>query len=355
MLWVHASNAARFEQSFRDIADRVKIPGRRDPVVNILQLVHEWLCDERRGEWVLILDNVDDAGFLIETRPSAAQDVQTSGTSYGKSRRPIDYLPHCSHGRILVTTRSRDAALEFMEQQRDFITLGPMDNQEALALLNRKLKGHMDQLTSTELITALECIPLAIVQAAAYIFQRLPRYSVQQFIEDFRKNDRKRSSLLNHAGERLRRDREAKNSIIITWQISFDHIRDTRPSAADLLSLMSFFDRQGIPETLLRSNEDLLDTRQDPNKIIDGKRAHLTSDDDDGDHDSDSTDNDSPSSVSDEDFAQDVITLRNYSFISNNSHGTVFEMHALVQLAMREWLKAHKQQERWKEQFLTKP
>ncbi|OCK90789.1 uncharacterized protein K441DRAFT_475859, partial [Cenococcum geophilum 1.58] len=30
VLWVHASKAARFEQSYRDIADRVKIAGRRD-------------------------------------------------------------------------------------------------------------------------------------------------------------------------------------------------------------------------------------------------------------------------------------------------------------------------------------
>ncbi|KAJ5277767.1 hypothetical protein N7534_008281 [Penicillium rubens] len=29
VFWVHASNEARFEQSFRDIADQVKIPGRQ--------------------------------------------------------------------------------------------------------------------------------------------------------------------------------------------------------------------------------------------------------------------------------------------------------------------------------------
>src|SRR6202034_1601882 len=94
---------------------------------------------------------------------------------------------------------------------------------------------------------------LAIVQAAAYIFQRAPRCSVRQYIEQFQRNDKGKTTLLNHEGGHLRRDREAKNSIIITWQISFDHIRQTRPSAADLLSLMSFFDRQGIPEALLRN------------------------------------------------------------------------------------------------------
>lgn len=36
-------------------------------------------------------------------------------------------------------------------------------------------------------------------------------------LEEFEKSDRKRVSLLNRDGEQLRRNREAKNSIIITW------------------------------------------------------------------------------------------------------------------------------------------
>lgn len=104
VFWVHASSAARFEQSFRDIADRVKIPGRRDPAANILQLVYEWLSDEGKGKWVLILDNVDDADFLIKD-PGSTQDSQTASGNRVNSRPFISYLPHCSHGSILVTTR----------------------------------------------------------------------------------------------------------------------------------------------------------------------------------------------------------------------------------------------------------
>lgn len=66
VFWVHASNAARFEQSYRDIADCVKIAGRQDPNANILKLVHDWLRSSKT-RWVLILDNVDDASFLFNT------------------------------------------------------------------------------------------------------------------------------------------------------------------------------------------------------------------------------------------------------------------------------------------------
>src|SRR5215475_6390772 len=110
-------------------------------------------------------------------------------------------------------------------------------------------------------------MPLAIVQAAAYISQRAPRSSVQQYLKQFRKSDRKKTNLLNYyEGGQLRRDWEAKNSIIITWQISFDYIYQTRPSAGDLLALMSFYDRQGISDTLLRDHLGEETARQDQNE-----------------------------------------------------------------------------------------
>jgi hypothetical protein len=65
VLWVHASNAARFEQSFRKIADSVKITGRQDPQANVFKLVHDWLR-ECKQKWLLVLDNVDDARFLLD-------------------------------------------------------------------------------------------------------------------------------------------------------------------------------------------------------------------------------------------------------------------------------------------------
>ncbi|KAL2048196.1 hypothetical protein N7G274_000107 [Stereocaulon virgatum] len=110
----------------------------------------------------------------------------------------------------------------------------------ALSLFEKKL-GPLDQGDDTaELAAALEYMPLAIVQAAAYISQRAPRCSVQRHLEDYRKSDGKKTSLLNYEGGQLRRDWQAQNSIIITWQISFEYIHQSWPSAADLLSLMSF-------------------------------------------------------------------------------------------------------------------
>ncbi|KAL5313016.1 hypothetical protein ACEPPN_019442 [Leptodophora sp. 'Broadleaf-Isolate-01'] len=251
VFWAHASNAAGFEQSFRDIANCVKISGRQNPTDNIFQLVHDWLRDEKNGEWALILDNVDDAGFLVEAWRTG-QDGQTSGMESGNPRSLVSYLPQCPHGSILITTRSEDEALNLVEQ-RGIITIGPMSSEDALTLFANRLggvdDGSNDGDVAAELLVALEFMPLAIVQTAAYILRRRPRFSLREYLQGFRESDRKRASLLDYNSKQLRRDREAKNSIIVTWQISFDYIRKIRPSAADLLSLMSFFDRQGSYST----------------------------------------------------------------------------------------------------------
>jgi hypothetical protein len=310
--------------------------------------VHDWLRNDRKGKWVLILDNVDDATFLVET-PRTGQDGQTNGVGSGNLRPLVSYLPQCPNGSILITTRSKHVALKLVEQ-RDIIAIKPMSKPDALALLEGKLGWHGNGDDAAELAAELEFMPLAIVQAAAYISQRVPRYSVREYLKDLRKSDRKRASLLNHDCEQLRRDREAKNSIIITWQISFDHIRTIRPSATDLLSLMSFFDRQGIPEALLRNRDERRNSLQGQKEINDDNSTDIDTDIDAG-HSDDDEDRASQPSVSDG-FEDDVLALRNYSFISINTDGTTFEMHGLVQLATRKWLEAHEQQERWKQRFI---
>ena len=134
---------------------------------------------------------------------------------------------------------------------RDVIAIEPIAKTDAVTLLQKKLGAVDGNSDLEELASILEYMPLALIQAAAYIQQKGARYRVQHYIEEFQRSDRRKTSLLDHEASHLRRDPEAKNSIIITWQISFTYVRDHWPSSADLLALMSFFDRQGIPEKVL--------------------------------------------------------------------------------------------------------
>jgi hypothetical protein len=221
-------------------------------------------------------------------------------------------VPPSQNGSVLITTRNRDVALKLVEES-DIIAVEPMDEGHAVMLLEKKLGTSRDRNGIAELVAALEFMPLAIVQAAAYIRQRAPRFSVRQYIEEFYKGDRRKTSLLNHEAGHLRRDREAKNSIIITWQISFDYISQIRQSAANLLSLMSFFDRQGIPEALLRDQGE-----------VENANGDLSRDDGD-DQEDDEQARVSESSVNDQ-IEDDILMLRNYSFIFVSSDVTTFEM-----------------------------
>ncbi|KAH8753343.1 hypothetical protein F5883DRAFT_690792, partial [Diaporthe sp. PMI_573] len=140
---------------------------------------------------------------------------------------------------------------------------------------------------------------------------RLSILNYEFIFKSYHWSERRKLSLLNRDKESLRRDRSASNSVIVTWQISFESIRSERPSAADLLSLMSFFDRQGIPDWLVRPPDNIT-------------------------------------------FEDDLLMLRNYCLISLNKTGDIFEMHNLVQLAMRKWLSVDKRTETFKEQFIDR-
>jgi tetratricopeptide (TPR) repeat protein len=230
-----------------------------------------------------------------------------------------------------------------------------MSIQDAATLFQQKLSQPVaddEAKRVTSLVVALEQMPLAIVQAAAYILHRWPRCSVQQYLDDYQASDRKRAGLLSYEGGKLRRDGSAKNSILITWQISFDHIQQARPSAADMLSLMSFCDRQGIPEILLHDQDPtarLLSQEAKIYSLEEGESeeyANYRGNDDFSSLQSDKSDSHT--------FEDDILVLRNYSFIYANEDGRSFEMHRLVQLATQEWLEHHEKKEHWRHRFLAK-
>ncbi|OOQ89516.1 hypothetical protein PEBR_07860 [Penicillium brasilianum] len=332
VFWVHASSAGRFKESFWDIADQVKIPGRQNPHINILKQVENLLRDKKRGKWFLILDSVDDEECLRKP-PATGPETLTYGQGNAQTKPLWKYIPRVPHGSILITSRTQDVALRMVDH-KDLIEVTPMEKSEALELLQRKLELPGESQGSGQLVEELEFMPLSIIQAASYIRNQAPLYSVLQYLRDFRKSDREAIRLLENEAGHCYRDWEAKNSILVTWQMSFDHIRQKSPTAADLLSLMSFFDRQGIPENLLRTRYE-----SSSNSITDKL--------------DDSSDHKSSNSDIDYEFRGDITTLRNYSFISVSVNGRLFTMHRLVQLTTFAWLEIHGKTEQWKGKFIS--
>ena len=248
MVWIHASNPTRFEQGYRDIADKIPIPGREDPKADILQLVCAWLSDRRNGQWLMILDNADDDSVFFAIDGDGAGTAQINDIT--SHTRPLEsFLPQTPNGMILITSRNRIAAINLVGTYGSIVQVEPMDEEGALALLNTRVPfSEFSKADAKALVQALERIPLAIAHAAAYINTRAPMTTMSDYLELFRKSEANQVRLLDKKGLKdFRRDRSIRHAVIATWQISFTQIQKTEQSATDLLALMSMFDRQGVP------------------------------------------------------------------------------------------------------------
>jgi tetratricopeptide (TPR) repeat protein len=311
VFWVHASNATRFKQAYQDIAAKVELPGRDDPKADILRLVYNWLCDERNGRWLMILDNADDDRVFsspVADLEGIAQEIEAPH----EATTLTSFLPQTQNGWILVTSQDVVAAVNLVGIQFNVIQVDPMAEEEALELLKTRVSiGESCEGDAKALVQALECIPLAVTHAAAYIAIRKQRITVSTYLELFRESEENRAYLLNIQETRdLRRDDSVPDAVVTTWQISFEQIRKTNPEAADLLSLMTMFDRQGIPELLL----------------YDG-RSRLQ-------------------------FEDAVAPLTSFSLVKMQTGVQLFEMHGLVQLATRRWLELNREVHRWQKASL---
>ncbi|KAL9082520.1 MAG: hypothetical protein Q9165_008869 [Trypethelium subeluteriae] len=312
IFWLHASNAARLEEAYSDIAARVGLLTQPGNTAENLQLVRRWLSDAANGQWLMIVDNADD------------EVTMELGTHWRNiSLAPL--LPQSDHGAVLITSRDTDVARGLVGREQDIIAVAAMDEDQAVQLLLNKL-GDAAENDARQLLQALECIPLAVVQAASYINRLRPRIAILDYLYEIR-TLKKEVHLHYKAPPDIRRDDQAPNSVFATWKISFDHIRAKRPCAADLLSFMSFFNRQGIPEFMIRCHAEV-------------RR---------GTHDG------VPDTRSDEeehDFEEDIAVLRAFSLVSLSQHEKEFGMHGLVQQATQQWLNLIKADEMWRRHFI---
>ncbi|VTO85059.1 unnamed protein product [Fusarium graminearum] len=328
VFWVYASSKLRFEEAYRSIADTLQLPRRNNPDVDVLRLVRDWMQTEEAGSWLMVLDNVDDVNLF---HPSAnASENKAANQPTGENaiassdQRPLAaYLPKYRSGTILITSRSMDAAERLTGSHKAIYRVPAMDDTRGLRLLQNKLNGDFDKDAAVDLLRALDYIPLAITQAAAYINRRAPRASVQTYLDAFRESDKKKGSLLNRDAGDLRRDETVSNSVVTTWLVTFEQIRRERPSAAKLLSFISFFNPQGIPVFVLH------------------------------DYNTGLTDNvDRDAEAESDDFEDDLDVLRGYSLVSVTAAQDVFEVHSLVQFCTRAWISMVGDAERWKRVFL---
>ncbi|WP_338898406.1 NB-ARC domain-containing protein [Streptomyces sp. TG1A-60] len=176
--------------------------------------------------WLIVLDDVADPADLRGLWPPAG-----------------------AHGRTLVTTRRRDAALA--ADSRHTIEIGLFTAAEALAYLTASLAGHgrydsADELTA--LANDLGYLPLALSQAAAYIID------TADAVATYRALLADRTTALAAIAPDVLPDDQAL-PLAAAWSLSVDRADTLRPAglARPMLQLTSLLNANGIPETVLTS------------------------------------------------------------------------------------------------------
>ncbi|MFD5308525.1 tetratricopeptide repeat protein [Streptomyces ardesiacus] len=194
-----------------------------------------WLvpkADHKPCRWLVVLDDLSDPADMRDWWP-----------------------PTSRHGRTLVTTRRREAALTGAGRRR--VTVGLFTPCEAAAYFIAVLAAHdrhepTDQINS--LASDLGYLPLALAQAAAQIIDAdLTCASYRELLAD---RIRKLVDLLPEPGA-LPDDQTA--TVAATWSLSIERANQLRPAglARPMLQLASFLDSNGIPATVLTSEPAL--------------------------------------------------------------------------------------------------
>ena len=301
VFWMPAMDPESLHQAYLAVAQKLSIPGWNKDGTDVKHLVQEYLSKSSAGQWLLVFDNADEVNMWMHKPPSKP----------GLSRRLVDYLPRSTQGNIIFTSRDRKAAVKLAPQ--NVIEVPEMSEEVAKELLQKCLINPVPtdtDRTTKALLAQLTYLPLAIVQASAYINEN--GISIADYISLLAEKDDSTIELLSEDFEDDGRYHNIKNPVATTWLISFEQISQRDTLAAMYLCLMACVEPKGIPESLLPAGP----TRK---KQMDA-----------------------------------IGTLNAYSFVTRRPTSSVLDLHRLVHLAIRNWLSENCHITEWASKAVTR-
>ncbi|MFC9269418.1 tetratricopeptide repeat protein [Streptomyces zhihengii] len=228
-LWVNASDAATVRAGMMAVAaDRgagaaelaAAFDGRRAAA----DLVWHYL-DHSSRPWLLVLDNADDPAVLGD------------GT----------WLRHSPQGTVLVTSRQPYSPVWAGATLHRVDVLPPADAAQVL----RDLAPHSGTAEEAEAVARrLDCLPLALTLAGSFLSnQILESWSMDEYR---RRLDEDPTDLLDQGGGPGLTDRNARQLVSRTWELSLSALADAGvPESVTLLGLLSCWSSDPVPVSLL--------------------------------------------------------------------------------------------------------
>ncbi|KAJ7819764.1 hypothetical protein B0H14DRAFT_1352067 [Mycena olivaceomarginata] len=202
--FINASSLQTLDTAFKNIAIAHKIG-------NSLQDALSWLITQTE-EWMLLFDNADDTNINL-----------------------FPFFPRCTHGNIIITSRNPQLTAH---GPTSYSKVGDMDEIDAIDLLLLRAGKEYSAETAKkalEIVKELSCLPLAIIQAGAYISKC---DCFHQYLSIYRQNH---ARLLQECPGQSHDDYEW--TVYTTWQISFEKLS---PLAAEFLQMCSLLHYKNI-------------------------------------------------------------------------------------------------------------
>ncbi|KAJ7211767.1 hypothetical protein GGX14DRAFT_362346, partial [Mycena pura] len=193
------------DTSFKNIAIEKKIGDTAKAAI-------QWFA-AREEEWLLLFDNADDPNIDLNK-----------------------FFPQCNHGNVIITTRNPGLSVYAGANTH----VDNMEEADAVELLLRSAALESvpkNRVAATAIAKELACLPLAIIQAGAYIAKSR---NLGGYLTVYSTN---KSRLLN---EKPAQSHDSYVwTVYTTWQMSFNKLS---PLAAQFLQLCSFLHHKGISE-----------------------------------------------------------------------------------------------------------
>ncbi|KIX05611.1 uncharacterized protein Z518_03583 [Rhinocladiella mackenziei CBS 650.93] len=229
VFWLDGSSKDKLRQSFVDAAYRLPQGQLTANIPEALQQskisadiigkgVLQWLALPSNQRWLLIIDNVEYDHCWNE-RDSEAYDLK-------------EYLPQADHGSILITSR-----LETLTRiGSGSFKLEKVNDQQAIAIIENNAGRPVHGL----IIERLDGLPLALTQAGSYLRQTNMAASV--YIKYY---DEKWTDLMKKEA-RFPLQEYIDHSVLTTWAMSYEKVKNESEEAAGLLKLWGFLDREDV-------------------------------------------------------------------------------------------------------------
>lgn len=234
VFWIHSDQFTSFSRDYGQILQLIgpdpSSHGRGLTDVEMLTLACNALRKYHRP--LLVLDNADRLDDFVG-RGSSSIDL-------------TKFLP--DNADILITTRD-PRFIGSVVSASCGIKVVAMDDSEARTLLKSSIPAHLATTANedaiSELLDNLGNLPLAVAQAAANV--RELQISLLQYNTSYR-NKRDRNELMHEpVGDQGRQ----QQSILVTWELSFEYLETNYPDSAYCINAMSLFHFTNLPIGLL--------------------------------------------------------------------------------------------------------